>query len=1210
MNLSLKTKLVIGFTAILAGLIVNLFLIVHKFSQSNARLHHIVNVSERRIDLSNELMIGVLQVARYEKNIILEKNSVRKYFYRDRLKDELRAVDTTAGQLSSIVDKEGDVFLSNVKILWKGYQVDLDTIIRLATHDQPEKAFEISVSKGFMVRDSIINELSRLIAKSEKSIDDDKNENTKSYNSALLLIIIMTIAVVIISVLIAYWIIKSISRRISTIAEEAEMIASREFTKVSIVDNTGDELQPVLHSLNNINSSFKEITDSAGRVAAGDYNFDFIPRSDKDVLGHALKKMTHSLRETTAVNKKYNWITAGQNLLNEKLMGDQSMKDLADSTISFLCNYLDANIGTIYLLEDKTNSFVNQGNYAFSSSVSVKERFSMNEGLIGQAAFEKKQISLSAIPEDQMKITSSLIDARPTHVLITPFLFEGNTLGVIEIGRFHDFTETEKEFVSLTTESIAISFDSCIARSRIQELLHETQSQSEELQTQQEELKQMNEELEEQTQNLMQQQEELRMTNEELEAQTQALVLKNKEVEEAKFDIEQKTKQLEISSKYKSEFLSNMSHELRTPLNSLLILSKDLSENKKENLNEDQVESAKIIYRSGHDLLILINEVLDLSKIEAGKMSLNLEQILIKDFIQDVIRGFKFQASEKGLDLLCNISNTAPEFMKTDAQRLNQIIKNLLSNAIKFTDTGHVELSVEPNGTTGVIISVADTGIGVEKEKQSAIFEAFQQADGTTSRKYGGTGLGLSISRELAKLLGGEIKVSSMPEKGSVFSIVLPLEIKADTTSLTTPNRYQGSQAERHTNGNKYLDYPTLKDDRDTISSGDKIILVIEDDLNFADILLKQAKGKGFKCLSAATGEDGLALALKFNPDAIILDVELPGMDGNQVLADIKANPTIRHIPVHMISVNERTMETIKNGAIEYLTKPVDKTDLEDSFSRIESFVNRKMKNLLIIEDDQDSRTVIKKLIGNGDVKCFEAGSGKEAISIYKESHVDCIVLDLGLPDMDGFELIHALGKISDKKVPPIIIYTGRELTKKENEELQKLASSVIIKGVKSEERLLDETALFLHRTIRNLPPAKQQMINNLYDKEVVFQSKRILLVDDDLRNVFALSKILSDRGMEVVKAENGKVAVEKLENGTLIDLVLMDIMMPEMDGYEAMRIIRHDEQFSNLPIIALTAKAMKDDKKKCIDAGANDYITKPIDVDRLLSLMRVWLSK
>lgn len=654
-----------------------------------------------------------------------------------------------------------------------------------------------------------------------------------------------------------------------------------------------------------------------------------------------------------------------------------------------------------------------------------------------------------------------------------------------------------------------------------------------------------------------------------------------------------------------------MSHELRTPLNSLLILSKDLSENRNNNLDSIQVESAEIIYKSGHDLLVLINEVLDLSKIEAGKMTINIENISLKKFSNELLREFKHQAEQKGLKLTVKLDAGLAETMRTDPQRLNQILKNLISNALKFTEKGSVSIRISPGSENKVIISVTDTGIGISVDKQLSVFEAFQQAEGGTTRKYGGTGLGLSISRELARLLGAEIKLKSKINEGSVFSLIIPLEIQADQEPLNIDTIKKTALSDsKLSDVNKYLNYPSIADDREAINGGDKKVLIIEDDLKFASILLKLANKKGFKCLSAATGEDGLLLASKYKPQAIILDMSLPGINGHDVLTQLKCNPSVRHVPVHIISAREPSLESIREGAVEYLMKPIDKKELEEAFNRIENFVDRKIKNLLIIEDSENARKAIRILIGNGDVRCFEAGNGLDGLALYKKNHMDCIILDLGLPDMSGFEFIRKLENIKEHNIPPIIVYTGKELSKEENNELQKYAESIIIKGVKSEERLLDETSLFLHRTISNLPKAKQLIINNLYDKESLFHTKKILVVDDDMRNLFALSKVLKERGMEILKAENGKIALEMLDSHPDIHLVLMDIMMPEMDGYEAMKRIRAQMRFKKLPVIALTAKAMKDDKQKCIYAGANDYITKPIDVERLLSLMRVWLSQ
>ncbi|MDD4970527.1 MAG: response regulator [Paludibacter sp.] len=1210
MNLTVKSKLIGGFSIILMLLIFISYFTINKLSESNQRLLNIVDVSSRKVNLSNELMIAVLDAARYEKDIILDKNPVKKDYYKDRIYRALDSIDKKTDELDGLVDEKGKIILKVFTDSWGSFKPELNKIIYLAIKNDEAAAFKISSEKGVEVRDAAIADLEKLVLKNETSMLNAKIQNEQNYNSALTLIIVLIIASILFVILISYWIIQSITNRISNIAKEADKIASREFANDKLEDTNQDELKPIIDALISVKESFRDITEKANTIAGGNYTVDIKTLSEKDTLGNALNKMTRSLLDTTQANEKHSWLTNGQNQLNTKLIGIKNVDELSGQIILFLCTYLKANLGTVYLFNDKNKTLELSGQYAFKSPDSIKQKFALKEGLIGQAASEKKQLSLTYIADDQVHILSSILDTKPKHLLITPFLFEGVLLGVIEIGRLTEFNEPEKEFIDNAMDIIAISINSATDRKQILELLEETQVQSEELLSQQEELRQMNEELEEQTQSLKQQQEELQMSNEELEEQTQSLEEKNTEVEAAKNDIEKKTKQLEISSKYKSEFLANMSHELRTPLNSLLILSKDLSENKKKNLDSIQVECAEIIYKSGCDLLVLINEVLDLSKIEAGKMSINIENVSLPVFGDNLIRNFKHSAEQKGLTLTCTLNNDLPEFIRTDSQRLNQILKNLLSNAIKFTDKGSIGITINKHSGSTIIISVTDTGLGIQADKQMAIFEAFQQADGGTSRKYGGTGLGLSISRELARLLGAEIIVASEINEGSTFSLIIPLEIFpeqeiAGLNSIEIPVLFKPKM---DYNSN-YLNYPALNDNRDTITREDKVLLIIEDDLIFASILLKQAEKKGFKCLSASTGEDGLMLALKYKPKAILLDLGLPGMNGNEVLLELKANPAIRHIPVHVISAKEPTLLPMNEGAIEYLMKPLDKNDLESAFDRIENFINRKIKNLLIIEDSENSRKAIRLLIGTGDVKCLEACNGKEALDVFRNHHIDCIILDLGLPDMTGFEFIHELEKTKNKKLPPIIVYTGKELSKEENEELQKYADSIIIKGVKSEERLLDETALFLHRTISNMPESNQLIITNLYDKETVFHAKKILVVDDDSRNIFALSKILQERGMEVLKAENGLIALELLNTYPDIDMVLMDIMMPEMDGYEAMRGIRAQPVFKKLPVIALTAKAMKDDKQKCIDAGANDYITKPIDVDRLLSLMRVWLS-
>ncbi len=1208
MNSSIKAKLFGGFSILLLLLVSAVLLVMNALSDTNDRLNHLVSVSAERKNLSNKILVGVLQASRHEKNIILENDLIEKRRYRAFIEENKEVVDKNIGALRLLLDGNSQQVLNRTSTVWNNYLKDLDEIISLAMRSESEAAFNISIDRGAQVRETVVRLVEQIIDENEANMAKDVTASNAAYQSSLQLIIFLIVISVIVSGMLSYWIVQSITRRIAFITAQGERIASREFFDDISEDKVRDELSPVFYSLASVVDSFRGITNSADKVASGNYSIDIEPKSDKDILGLALRKMVSSLRETTAENQRHSWLTSGQNQLNEQLRGDKTVQSLASNVVTFLCGYLNAHIGAIYIAEGATLELA--GTYAFPLQ-GARLRFAFGEGLPGQVARERKLLLLEDVEDKAMRIASTAVDAGPKNLVVSPFVFEGTTIGVVEIGRLTPFTATELEFISAAMESIAISCNSAIARKRIQELLEETQKQSEELQTQQEELRQVNEELEEQAQNLKQQQEELQITNEELEEQTHALELKNRELESARTDIEQKSKQLEVSSKYKSEFLANMSHELRTPLNSLLILSNDLAENKHKNLSQDQVESAEIIYKSGRDLLALINEVLDLSKIEAGKMSINAEKVWLKPFADNLYRTFRHQAEEKRIGLAVHLADDMPDFVTTDSQRLEQILKNLLSNALKFTHQGSVAISISSHSPDSLAIAVKDTGIGIPEDKLLAVFEAFQQADGSTARKYGGTGLGLAISRELAKLLNGEIKVVSKVNEGSTFTVIIPLEL-SEAYYVTPPKREPPPPPPPSpiAIGGKFLHYPTIEDDKGNIQDDDKIVLIIEDDLKFASILLKQAHAKQFKGIAAATGEDGLHLADQYRPHAIILDLDLPGMSGHDVLSELKATPALRHIPVHIMSVNERSLGPIKEGAVEYLTKPVEKKQLEEAFNRIESFISRKMKNLLVVEDDANSRIAIRKLIGNGDVKCFEAETGQQALEIFSENHIDCIVLDLGLSDMTGFDFIYALENLKGHAIPPIIIYTGRELSREENEELEKYAETVIIKGVKSEERLLDETALFLHRTIGNLPAAKQRMITELYDRELVLSGKTVLLVDDDMRNVFALSRVLKERGMEVIKAENGEKALEVLGSQPGIQLILMDIMMPVMDGYEAMRRIRAHETFRHLPIIALTAKAMKEDRQKCIDAGANDYITKPVDLERLISLLRVWLSK
>jgi CheY-like chemotaxis protein len=781
------------------------------------------------------------------------------------------------------------------------------------------------------------------------------------------------------------------------------------------------------------------------------------------------------------------------------------------------------------------------------------------------------------------------------------------------------------------------------------------QERSEELQSQQEELKRANTELEQQAQTLkaseellQTQQEELQQTNEELEEKAQLLEeqnrrieIKNREIELARAALEEKAEQLALSSRYKSEFLANMSHELRTPLNSLLILAKLLAENSDANLTEKQIEFADTIYSAGSDLLELINDILDLSKVEAGRMDVNIGDVKLSDLRDFVERSFRPVSEDKGLEFEIEVRGAnVPPTIETDEQRLQQVLRNLLSNAFKFTEQGSVKLRIgvaegrqfasEALSRADAVLefAVVDTGVGIAHDKLRLIFEAFQQADGTTSRRYGGTGLGLSISREIARLLGGEIHVESGVGAGSTFTLFLPArympvehkprdeaadyevvfasDAESDGDSATTI-----AAAEEPELDPALLLLNDVRDDRDEIQQGDRVVLIVEDDPELARTELDVARDRGFKGIVALRGDSGLALAHEYKPDAIILDMKLPVLDGWSVLDRLKQHPETRHIPVHIVSGGDGRQNALRAGAVAFLEKPVTKEGLEETFGEIRSFIDRGVKRLLVVEDDEDQRNSLVELIGSGeDVEVTAVGSSEEALEALQLQRYDCMVVDLKLPELSGFGLLERLKEDEHAASTPVIVYTGKELTRKETTKLRRLADTIVVKDASSPERLLDETALFLHRVERKLPQEKRRLLEQLHSAEEVFKDKKILIVDDDVRNVFALTSVLEAHGMEVLYAENGRDGIDVLRSNPEIDLVLMDIMMPELDGYQTTRAIREDAAFKLLPIISLTAKAMKGDREKAIAAGASDYITKPVDTDQLLSLMRVWLYK
>lgn len=1058
--------------------------------------------------------------------------------------------------------------------------------------------------------------------------------------------------------IIVYILSTRIIKPIEATTKQLEILAEGRIDQVEILDtNSQDEIGSMARALNSLNNKFLAITSFSKSIGEGRLNVKYPFTSDHDSLGIAMTSMQDNLIKLDNETQQQDWVKSGLNGLNEQIRGDKNLTEIAKIMISYLAKYLGAKAGALYVSESGSNILKLAAGYAFTKRKELNTRIEFGEGLVGQCAIEKELIILTEVPEEYFPIKSATGSANPKNVIVFPCLFNQEVLGVIELASFDEYTDLQLEFLDSASQSMAIGLNSARAKDEMKKLLTQTLEQKEELQAQEEELREANQELEKQADSLRKseaslqaQQEEMIVTNQELEKNAQMLEEqaekineKNKQLEITRQEIEKKADELASASQYKSDFLSNMSHELRTPLNSMLILSQSLAENSEGHLEADEVESAQIIYKSGKDLLNLINEVLDLSKIEAGKMVINFGKVDLEAISENVYSLFKTSIEAKGLEFIINIEPGTPKTFVTDQLRVEQIIKNLLSNSSKFTSDGSIELkffkpSAEHkiartglNHQNSIGISVSDTGIGISEEKQKMIFEAFQQEDGSTSRKYGGTGLGLSISKELAVILGGELQLKSTQGEGSVFSIILPVgsdstEFHSETSTVlntdqvnpVTKNPIPAPEEEAAIIDNadeeiikiEPASTPFIPDDIDEISPDDQTMLIIEDDPEFAKILLNQCHKQGFKCITAGTGENGLWLASEHLPVAIILDIKLPGINGWKVLDSLKKNPKTRHIPVHMMSAMEQTIEAFQKGAIGYLTKPVSTEQLHGAFDKIERFVDKRMKKLLIVEDDPQMRKTIQKVIKGKDIQISEVSTGSDCMKEIRSSVFDCLILDLGLPDMDGFELLKQLKGIKTHPIPPIIVYTGQELTREQDRELHKYTSSIIIKGVKSEERLLDETALFLHRMVGELDEKQQKIIHSLYEKENLFKEKKILLVDDDMRNVFALTRVFEEKGMVVLKAENGQKAIQVLKENPSVDLVMMDIMMPEMDGYEAMKEIRKLSEFKTLPIIALTAKAMKEDKQKCLDAGASDYITKPLDVPKLMSLMRVWLYR
>ncbi len=963
----------------------------------------------------------------------------------------------------------------------------------------------------------------------------------------------------------------------------------------------------------NLTNQVRAIAEVATAVTKGDLTRSIQVEASGEVaeLKDNINTMIDNLRLTTDRNTEQDWLKTNLARFTGMLQGQRDLATVGRMLLSELAPLVNAQQGVIYQMETEDSaSMVLLSAFADDGESGHLRRLKLGDGLVGQVAAEKRRMLISDLPEKTVPIRSGLFEAVPRNVIVLPVLFEDRVKAVIELASLNAFTASHLAFLEQLTASIGIVLNSIEATMQTEGLLKQSQQLAAELQTQQKELQQTNEQLAQKAQQLAEQ-------NVEVER-------KNQEIEQARRALEEKAKELALTSKYKSEFLANMSHELRTPLNSILVLGQQLSENPDHNLTPKQVEFARTIHGAGTDLLNLISDILDLSKIESGTVSVEAEEVFFANLLEMVARPFRHEAENRRLAFEVQSDPHLTRSLVTDSKRLQQVLKNLLSNAFKFTEHGSVRLAVKvsPGGwsqdhpilsgaASVVAFEVTDSGIGIAPDKQRIIFEAFQQADASTSRKYGGTGLGLAISRELASLLGGEIQLRSTPGQGSTFTLYLPLTYVGPSAPKLTPD-WRTPSTPLQLSNIVVSEHPVeaIADDRDNLQPDDPILLIVEDDPHYARVLLDLSRDKGFKVLVALRGAEALALAREFHPTAVSLDVFLPDMLGWTVLNHLKQDPATRHIPVQMLTLDEDRHHGLARGAFAFVTKPTSPVELESALSRIKEYAAPRRKRLLIVEDNPAEQMSIRELLGYDDIDVTVAATGADALDMVQNEAFDCVVLDLRLPDMTGFDILERIRDIPDVSDLPVVVFTGKELSPEEDARLHTLARSVVVKGVESPERLLDETALFLHRVVADLPQEKQKMLDRLHRSDEALVGKKVLVVDDDMRNIFALSSVLERRGMAVLTAGTGREAIAMLESTPDVAICLMDIMMPEMDGYATMQVIRQNPSFRRLPIIALTAKAMKGDREKCLEAGASEYLAKPVNTEQLLSALRMWLHR
>ncbi|MNX31583.1 Signal transduction histidine-protein kinase BarA [compost metagenome] len=1046
------------------------------------------------------------------------------------------------------------------------------------------------LDEGRKMMDELRNRI-KIVETTEQALLKERNETSDRYGTySIVLIIVAFIIAFIISIVFLFRILKDYNER---------LLLQNELEKKD--RETAERIEAISMIASNISSGNYDIrVDDTQSDALGS-------------VGESLNNMGISLKSSFELLSQKEWMQTGVASLNNVMLGDKTLQKLSKDVIEFLCNYTNSSAGVLYVLEGDELHF--SGGYSYIPGKN-RQHIQKGEGLIGQAIISKELLELKVLSPEDIQINYALGQIKPTHIVALPLL-DTRVEGAIELASIYGFSNLQIEFLKTIANNIGIAIKSTQNRKRVMELLEETKSQSEELQAQHTELEAINAELEAQTEKLQASEEELRVQQEELEQTNEELSERSVLLEEKNNEIQKKSEALELTTRYKSEFLANMSHELRTPLNSILLLSRLLSENNNKSMVAEEIEFAKVIQSSGNSLLGLIDEILDLSKIEAGKMDLEFLDVSTKEITENLWNLFNHVAKEKNIKFEI-IAKEAPIVIKTDKMRLEQILKNLISNAIKFTDKGSVSLEIKVNTDDDKIICfiVKDTGIGIPLGKQPLIFEAFQQADGSTKRKYGGTGLGLSISRELAKLLRGEIILHSKENEGSTFTLCVPVfgsaVKKAEIETMPPLEIVATEEIETEKPKNKYLSAiipDEIEDDRNSIVEGDKTILIVEDDINFAKSLLNFTRKKGYKGVVSVRGDYALNFALIYKPVGVLLDIELPIKSGWEVLEELKNNYYTKHIPVHIMSSHKLKQESLLKGAVDFLDKPVAFDKIPEVFLRIESIINKEAQKVLIIEDNPKHAKALSYFLETYNINSEIKSEVSEGLDALNKKEIDCVILDMGIPDKQAYEILEGVKKNPGLENLPVIVFTGKSLSIKEEVKIKKYADSIIVKTAHSYQRMLDEVSLFLHLVEdKKDPKDKKESHKKLNLLNNILFEKKVLIVDDDVRNIYSLTKALEVFKMNVITAFDGKEAIKILEEHPDTDIVLLDMMMPNMDGYETAEKIRSMPKFLNLPLIAVTAKAMTGDREKCIKAGASDYITKPVDIDQLLSLLRVWL--